>query len=341
MLFCQLGRAHTLREICGGLASCEGRLAHLGAQAPAKSTLAYANQHRSHKVFEATFYELLERCRTIAAPKKFRFKNKLLSMDATVIQVCVKIFDWAKYQRTKGAIKLHFLLDHDGYLPTVMVMTVGKRNDMAVARHWRFAPGTVLVFDRGYNSLKWLNQLTQAGVYFVTRLRANMVYEVVETRPVPQHRRIVSDQVIRCTGETGEKNYPEPMRLVIVETEQGGRLEFLTNHLDWGASTIAAIYRDRWKIELFFKAIKQNLKIKTFLGTSVNALLVQIWTALIAILILKYLQMKASFGWSLSNLTALLRMNLFVYRDLWEWLDQPFTAPQSPPQPVQASLDFS
>ena len=341
MLFCQLGRAHSLREICGGLASCEGRLAHLGAQVPAKSTLAYANKQRSYKVFEATFYQLLERCRSSAAAKKFRFKNKLLSLDSTVVQVCVDIFDWAKYQRGKGAIKLHFTLDHDGYLPTVMVMTEGNRNDMAVARQWKFAAGTVLVFDRGYNSMEWLQQLTESGIYFVTRLRANLSHEVVETRPLPQHRRIVADQVIRCTGDSSQQRYPDPLRLVTVQTEEGELLQFVTNHLQWGASTIAAIYRDRWKIELFFKAIKQNLKIKTFLGTSVNALLVQIWTALIAILILKYLQMKSSFGWSLSNLVALLRMNLFVYRDLWTWLNNPFTAPELPPQPIQGAFNFN
>jgi hypothetical protein len=341
MLFCQLGRAHSLREICGGLASCEGRLAHLGAKVPAKSTLAYANEHRPHELFKMMFYQLLERCQSIAPPKKFRFKNKLLSLDATVIRVCVEIFDWAKFQRTKGAIKLHFTLDHDGYLPTIMVMSEGDRSEMAVARRWKFAPGTVLVFDKAYNSMDWLGELTQGEVFFVTRLRSAIKHRVVERRKVPQNRGIVSDQLIRFTGQIGRRKYPDPLRVVVVETEQGERLQFLTNHLDWGASTIAAIYKDRWQIELFFKAIKQNLKIKTFVGTSVNALLIQIWTALIALLILKYLQMRASFGWSLSNLVALLRMNLFVYRDLWSWLNNPFTSPPIPTAPVQAAFIFT
>jgi len=170
MLFCQLGRAHSLREICGGLSSCEGRLAHLGATVPAKSTLAYANRCRPHELYKMLFYQLLERCRSIAPAKKFRFKNKLLSLDATVIGVCVEIFDWAKFQRTKGAIKLHFTLDHDGYLPTIMVMSEGDRSEMAVARRWKFAPATVLVFDKAYNSMDWLWELTQSGVFFVTRL---------------------------------------------------------------------------------------------------------------------------------------------------------------------------
>jgi len=340
MLFCQLGRAHSLREICGGLASCEGRLAHLGAKVPAKSTLAYANEHRPHELFKGMFYQLLERCQAIAPPKKFRFKNKLLSLDATVIRVCVEIFDWAKFQRTKGAIKLHFTLDHDGYLPTIMVMTQGNRSEMAVAHRWKFAPGTVLVFDKAYNSMDWLWELTQSGVFFVTRLRAAIEYRVVERRKVPQNRRIISDRLIRFTGQIGRRKYPDPLRVVVIETEQGERLEFLTNHLEWGASTIAAIYKDRWQIELFFKAIKQNLKIKTFVGTSVNALLIQIWTALIAILILKYLQIRSSFGWSLSNLVALLRMNLFVYRDLWSWLNDPFKGPPIPTVPVQGDFDF-
>jgi hypothetical protein len=333
MLFCQLGRAHSLREICGGLASCEGRLAHLGATVPAKSTLAYANRHRPHELFKMMFYQLLERCQSIAPAKKFRFKNKLLSLDATVIRVCVEIFDWAKFQRTKGAIKLHFTLDHDGYLPTIMVMSKGDRSEMAVARRWKFAPATVLVFDKAYNSMDWLWELTQSGVFFVTRLRGAIAHRVIERRKIPQNRGVVSDRLIRFTGQVGRRKYPDPLRVVIVENQQGEQLEFLTNHLDWGASTIAAIYKDRWQIELFFKAIKQNLKIKTFVGTSVNALLIQIWTALIALLILKYLQMKATFGWSLSNLVALLRMNLFVYRDLWSWLNDPFKSPPVPAAP--------
>jgi hypothetical protein len=341
MVFCQLGRAQSLREICGGLASCEGRLSHLGAQAPVRSTLAYANARRPYTLFEKVFYQLLERCQAVAWPKKFRFKNKLLSLDATIIEVCAEIFRWARFERTKGAIKLHFTLDHDGYLPTVMVMTEGDVNERPIARQWSFPAGTILVFDRGYMDFAWFQRLTSAGVYFVTRLRSRSVFKVIQTKSVPLHRHILADQLVHFDGVGTRDKYHKLLRRVLLDAGEGQTLELLTNHLELGASTVAAIYKDRWQIELFFKALKQNLRIKTFVGTSPNALRIQIWTALIAILILKYLQMKARFGWSLSNLVALLRMNLFVYRDLWTWLHDPFSPTDPSSLPVQSSFHFA
>jgi hypothetical protein len=340
MLFCHLGRAHSLREIVGGLTSCEGRLAHLGITAPKRSTLAYANEHRPWQLYQAIFYQVLGRCQAVAPRKKFRFKNKLLSLDATIIDLCAEMFPWATFRRTKGAVKLHCTLDHDGYLPTVMVITEGKRRETPVAREQRFAPGTILVFDRGYLKVEWFAELTAAGVYFVTRPRTTTRYRIVARRPVPQHRHILADHEIQLRGRLSCRQYPDRLRRVVLQTPEGERLEFLTNHLTLGASTVARIYQDRWQIELFFKALKQNLRVKTFVGTSANALHIQIWTALIALVLLKYLQFKARFGWSLSNLVALLRMNLFVYRDLWAWLHDPFTAPPLPPEPVQPALAF-
>ena len=338
MLFCQLGRAYSLREIAGGLASCEGRLAHLGITAPSRSTLAYANEHRPWPLYQAVFYQLLARCQAVAGSHKFRFKNKLLSLDATIIDLCAEMFPWATFRRTKGAVKLHFTLDHDGYLPTVLTITEGKRRETPVARQQTFAPGTILVFDRGYLNLSWFAELTAAGVYFVTRLRTTARYQVLVRRPVPQHRGILADQEIRFRGKASRHAYTERLRRVVLRTPEGKRLEFVTNHLTLGASTVARIYQDRWQIELFFKALKQNLRVKTFVGTSANALHIQIWTALIALLLLNYLQLKARFGWSLSNLVALLRMNLFIYRDLWAWLDEPFTSPPLVSEPVQQAL---
>jgi hypothetical protein len=344
MLFCQLGRAHSLREICGGLASCEGRLAHLGIEAPAKSTLAYANAHRPWELYQTVFYQLLERCRAVAGPKKFRFKNKLLSLDTTVIDLCADVFEWATFRRRKGAVKLHFTLDHDGYLPTVLVITEGKRHDMTVARTQTFSPGTVLVFDMGYIDYAWLAHLQRTGVVFVTRFRANTDYHVTAAHAVPTRGGIVTDERIALDGPKSRHKYPAdlPLRRVVVQPpDRETPLVFLTNQVAWGPTTIARIYKDRWQIELFFKALKQNLRVKTFVGTSRNALHIQIWTALIALLLLKYLQLIATFGWSLSNLVALLRMNLFVYRDLWTWLHDPFTAPPPLPAPVQRTLAWA
>ena len=341
MLFCQLGRAHSLREICGGLASCEGKLAHLGIEAPSRSSLAYANAHRPWQLYQRVFFQMLARCREVAGKKPFRFKNPLLSLDMTVIDLCAELFPWAVFRRTKGAVKLHFTLDHDGYLPTMVVITDGKHQETPIARQQTFAPGTILIFDRGYLDFAWFHQLTAAGVFFVTRLKAAADYRVIRRREPPQDRGIVSDHEIRCRGPLTRKKYPGVLRRVVAQTAEGDRLEFLTNQLTFGASTIARIYHDRWHIELFFKALKQNLRVKTFVGTSANALHTQIWTALIALLVLKYLQLKARFGWSLSNLVALLRMNLLVYRDLWAWLHEPFAA-DAPPgdQPVQQGLAF-
>ena len=344
MMFCQLGHAHSLREICHGLSSCEGKLSHLGiAEAPRRSSLAYANQHRPWELYQKLFFQLLERCHKAAPFKnKFRFKNKLVSLDSTVIDLCVSVFDWAKFRRTKGAIKLHLLLDHDGYLPCFAVITEGKVHDVKVAWSLWFEPGTVVVDDRGYNDYRLFAKWTEEQVYFVTRMKDNALYKVVEERAVPQNRSVLKDQIVFLSGNTARGKCPYPLRRVEVWLgEKQQTLVFLTNHLAFGASTVAAIYKDRWQIELFFKALKQNLKIKTFVGTSANAVKIQVWTALIAILLLRYLQLKSKFSWSLSNLVALLRMNLFTYRDLWSWLNHPFsTAVQNLAPPQQEVLIF-
>ncbi len=338
MLFCQLGHAKSLREICGGLAASEGKLRHLGLPtAPARSTLAYANEHRPWQLCQTVFEQLLAKCQTLAASqpgtrkkRKFRFKNPLLSLDASVIDLCATMFDWAKFRLTKGAVKLHLLLDHDGYLPSYAVITEGKKHEVRVARQMRFAAGTILVFDRGYTDYEWFANLIQQGVYFVTRLKENADYGVVENLAVPQGRGVRRDQVIFFykLAKAGIDAYFR--RIEFYDEENDRVLVFLTSHMGLAATTIAAVYKERWQIELFFRALKQSLRVKTFVGTSANALKTQLWTALIAMLLVKYLQLKSSFGWSLSNLVALLRQQLFVYRDLWTWIDDPFQPPPIP-----------
>lgn len=341
MLFCQLAQAKSLREICGGLACCIGKLRHLGLKdAPKKSTLSYANAHRPWEMFRDLFYATLTTCKSAAPGKhKFRFKNKLLSLDSSTISLCLSLFPWAKFRRTKGAVKLHLLLDHDGYLPTYAYISNGKKHDVTVARKVPLAPGSIIAMDRGYNDYKLFNSWTENGIFFVTRLKENADYEVVEERTVPKNRNILADQFIRFTGFYAPKNCPHTLRRVVVwDKEKQRQIVLLTNHLEFGPTTISAIYKDRWQIELFFKALKQNLKVKTFVGTTENALYIQIWTALVAMLLIKYLQFKSKFGWSLSNLVALLRWNLFTYRDLWEWIDSPFDVLPLVPEPVQYTL---
>lgn len=334
MLFCQLGHAQSLREICGGLAASEGKLKHLGLPAaPARSTLGYANEHRPWQLYQTVFQQLLEKCQQVVASapgkkkRKFRFKNRLLSLDATVIALCVSAFDWAQFRRTKGAVKLHLLLDHDGHLPSFAVVTEGKLHEVQVARQLHFAPGTILAIDRGYTDYEWFARLSEEKVYCVTRLKDNADYAVVEEREIPQRKGVRRDQVIFFykLARAGVDCFFR--RVEYYDEKTDALLVFLTNHLSLAAATVAAVYKERWAIELFFKALKQNLRVKTFIGTSENALQIQIWTALIALLLIKYLQLRATFGWSLSNLVSLLRQQLFVYRDLWAWIDNPFQPP--------------
>lgn len=339
MMFCQMADAQSLREITGGLSSCEGRLEQFGIKAPKRSTLAYANHHRPWELFRNIFHKTSERCRAeLGYRTKFRFKNRLLSIDSSVVTLALKMFPWATWSRQKGAVKLHLTLDHAGYLPEAMVITTGNYSELTVAQRQRYARGTILVMDRGFVHFRWFAQLNKSGVFFVTRMKDRIRCEVTETRATVKDSGTVSDQEIRLTSKQSWKRYPDKLRLVIIKTDKGEQLEFLTNHMTLAASTIAAIYKDRWQIETFFKLLKQNLRIKTFIGTSVNAVWIQIWTAMIAMLLIKYLQLKARFGWSFSNLAYFLRMNLLVYRDLWDWLHSPFTAPPEPDPPEQ--LDF-
>lgn len=344
MLFCQLGRANSLNEITKGLATCEGKLSHLGITAPKKSTLAYANEHRPWELYQSVFFGLLERARLVAvnAGRKFKFKGKLYSIDATVIDLCLSMYEWARFRRAKGAIKLHMRLDHDGYLPDYAVITDGKHHESRVARQFPFSPGSVTVFDKAYTDFTLFNSLCTIGAFFVTRLKENATYKVLTNLDIPKKSPVLSDRLVRFTGVATEKKCPQILRIVEYYDKKHDRIfYFLTNKMNLGALTIAAIYKDRWAIENFFKALKQYLKIKTFVGTSPNAVKTQIWTALISILLLKYLQLKSTMGWSLSNLSALLRMNLFTYRDLWAWINNPFETPPIQAETVeQMSLAF-
>ena len=344
MLFCQVTRSDSLREICNGLACCLGKLAHLGlSKAPKKSTLSYANGHRPAELFEDLFWATLKRFRSqghLGAKKhKFRFKNKLLSLDSTTISLCLDLFPWAEFRRAKGGVKAHVLLDHADYMPLFVHISKAKMHDSRALALLRLNPGSIVAMDRAYNDYAQFARWCQAGVFFVTRMKENAVYVVVEQREVPKYRNILSDEIIVLTGSQAQKKCSHQLRRIVVWDEENEcEIVLLTNHLDFGATTIADIYKERWQIELFFKALKQNLKVKTFVGTSENALRIQIWTALIALLLLKWLHHLSKAVWSLSNLASMLRLNLFTYRDLREWLDDPFQTPPIEPVPQQLDL---
>ena len=344
MLFCQLGRADSLREICNGLGCCLGRLVHVGiVKAPCRSTLSYANEHRPAALFEDLFFTALARFREQQGlgirQHKFRFKNKLLSLDSTTISLCLTMFPWAKFRRAKGGVKAHVLLDHDDYLPAYVLLTEAKRSDVKLADSFRLNPGSIVAIDRGYIDYALFARWSMAGVFFVTRLKDKAAFAVVKECEIPKNRNIRADQLIRLTGAQAQTDYPELLRRIVAwNPENECEIVLLTNQLEFGATTIAAIYRERWKIELFFKALKQNLTVKTFVGTSENALRIQIWTALIALLLLKWLHHLSKANWSLSNLASMLRLNLFTYRELTQWIDNPMGTPPLIPVAEQLTL---
>jgi hypothetical protein len=344
MLFCQLARTDSLREICNGLACCLGKLVHLGiVRGPSKSNLSYDNIHRPAALFEDLFWTITDQFRAqgrLGSRKhKFRFKNKLLSLDSSTISLCLSLFPWADFRRAKGGVKAHVLLDHDDYMPTYVLISKAKMHDSKVLALLRLNAGSIVAMDRANNDYKQFARWIEAGVFFVTRMKGNAVYRTVEKRNVPLHRNIMSDEIIMLTGTQAQNKCPHPLRRIVVwDADNERELVLLTNHLDFGATTIADIYKERWQIELFFKALKQNLHVKSFVGTSENALRIQIWTALLALLLLKWLHHLSKAGWSLSNLASMLRLNLFTYRDLRDWVDDPFNTPALEPMPEQLVL---
>lgn len=336
MIYLQLAQAKSLREIEYGLRCCVGKLKHLGMKdAPKRSTLSYANANRPWQLFQDTFYQMLEVCQreNFSKKSKFKFKNKLLSLDATNIEMGLKTFSWAKYRRAKGAVKMHLLLDHDGYLPVYAKITDGKTHEVNIAQSLQLPAGSIVAMDRGYLDYELFADWTSKNINFVTRLKSNSAYETVKENEIPaDDKNVLEDKIIRLRDGN-------EYRLVTVYNEDHELyIELVTNIFEFDAATIGDIYKDRWEIEVFFRNIKQNLKIKTFVGTSSNAVMIQLWTALTAMLMIVYMKFKSQFDWSLSNLVALFRWNIFTYKDLNQWLDNPFALPPPEPENYQPHL---
>lgn len=337
MLFCHLAKVSSLREISNGLRSATGNLNHLGVEiAPSKSTLSYINQHRNWEVFRDMYFTLLEALEpSLALQRRYatRLRRKIFLMDSTVVSLCQSVFDWAHFRARKGGIKLHTVLDYDTCLPTFLHLTEARKHDSTIAKQVEFPQGSVVVMDRAYLDFDWLYVLDSIGVFFVTRLKSNVLFETVARHAGGQPYQLRDDD-IRLLSPKGQRQYPKELRVVTAyDPDKGEDILLLTNNRSWTAQTISELYKSRWEIEIFFKHIKQVLKIKTFVGTSQNAVMIQIWTAMITILILKYLLCKAKYEWSLSNLVGFLRINLMVKINLWRWLNQPFLkTPDPPPQ---------
>jgi len=348
MLFCHFAKSQSLRDISNGLRSATGNLNHLGnVHPPTKSNLGYQNKHRSWELFRDYYYALSEHLGQQAGFKqiKFRIKSKIFLLDATTISLCLSLFDWAKYKTKKGAIKLHTLLDFDGNLPAYVNITDGKTADNKGAYDIPLIKASVIVADRFYNDFFLLNVWDSKGVFFVIRHKYNIRFEVIKELELPKnrHQHILKDEIIELTGVSSKEKYPKQLRRVAIWDEKNNQvIELITNHKTWCANTISELYKSRWDIEIFFRDIKQLLHIKSFIGTSQNAVMIQVWTALITILILKYLKALAKYNWYLSNLVAFLRINLFVKINLQKWLDEPFLKKEKPPDiPIQGVLfDF-
>ncbi len=342
MLFGQLAGQDSLRGIEAGLATQSAALYHAGIKPIHRSTLAYANEHRSHELFKKIFLAMLSKCEPIAPKHKFRFKNTLHSIDATIIDLCLSLYDWAKFRTAKGAVKLHVKLSHSGYLPAFAVVTAGKVHESQVAPSIPLDRGDVAIFDKGYTDFAWYKSLDDKGVFFVTRLKRNARYDVIGRKDVSGFKYIYSDQILKLKGFYSSRKFPDKLRRIRSKDPQTGKIiTILTNNFAWSARTIAQIYKERWQIELFFKTLKQQLKVKSFVGTSKNALLSQLWVALITYLLLSYLKFKSRFVWSLYTLCSILPANLFARRNLWDWLNAPFhERSKAPPELLQLKFSF-
>lgn len=341
MLFCQFSKLNSLRDVTNGLKSASGNLNHLGLKvSPSKSSLSYQNQHREWQLFQDYYFKLLHKLTAIAQFRqtRFRIKSKILLLDSTTISLCLSLFDWAKYRKKKGAIKLHTLLDFDGCLPVYINLSDGKLNDAKAAKDIILPADSVVVADRAYVDFENLYRWHKGKSYFVVRLKKSVKFLRLEERELPEnrHQHILVDEFIELEDAKTFSKYPKKLRRVVVWDEINQQtIELITNQFTWTANTISDLYKARWEIEQFFKDSKQLLKIKSFLGTSPNAVLIQIWTAMITILIIKYLKASAKHGWCISNLVAFLRLNLLVKFDLNRLLNAPFEQ-ETKPIPIQA-----
>ena len=323
LMFMQLTGRSSLRDGIQSMNSRANNLYHLGAKPVSRSTFADANNVRPASLYEALFTKIYQRCRIVSPKHKFKFKNKLFSLDASVIDLSLSAFPWARFRRTKSAVKIHTLLDHSGYLPAFVAITDGKTHETKVATSLSLPKGSIVVEDKAYNDYQWFADLTQTGIFFITRQKRNAIYRVTERRNVNKKQGLCSDQTIRLNSIKGQQ-CPHPLRRIgYRDPETKKHYVFLTNNFKLSPKTIADIYKDRWQIEIFFRWIKQNLKIKAFIGNSRNAVMTQIYVALIAYLLLYLFKYLSKVSVSLQNLLRVIQLNLFRKCSLKELFKPP------------------
>lgn len=313
LLYAQAGDKRSLRDIQNALGLQSNKLYHLGIDGPIRrSTLADANATRNWAIYQGLFDTLLARCQALSPQHQFRFKNPLRIWDSTVIDLCLSMFPWAKFRKTKGALKLHCQLEHAGALPSFAVVTDGKCQDMHAAKtFFEPCPDSIYCLDRGYMNFSLFRRIHEVGAFFVTRAKKNLNYSITGLQDLPKNKAVLADRTIQLKLFLSHRDFPFPMRLIrFYDAEHHRTFEFLTNNFYLSATTIAAIYKARWQIEAFFKWIKQNLRVKTFLGTSKNAVLTQLWVAMCYYLLLAYIKFQSKYRFSLFYLHRMVRETL-------------------------------
>lgn len=330
LLYSQARGLKSLRDITISLRSQHRKWYHLGLESVARSTLSDANNSRRADIYRDVFNDFLRKCQSLAPEHRFKFKNPLYTMDSTLIKLCLSVFPWASYRKRKGAMKLHTLLDHRGCLPSFLTITDGRTHDIRVVKDSSYGfpqllPDSIITVDRAYIDYNWLYSLTLNRVFFVTRAKSNLKYEVLGQQEVPQNKGVTSDETIRLTGYYQKQYYPKNLRLItFYDKEKKEELVFITNNFKLAAATIADLYKHRWQIETFFKWIKQNLKIKTFLGTSPNAVMTQVWAAMIYYLLLAFIKFQTKYSYSMHELTRVIGEILMENLSLLEALKLKF-----------------
>jgi len=330
-LYAQIRKKDSLRDIICGLEQHQSKWYHIGLEKVKRSTISDANKRVPYQVYESLFYTMLNKCHSITQQTTFKFKNPLYALDSSIIDLCLSVFDWAKFRRAKGGIKLHCLLDIKTQIPAFNVITTAKESDVTVAKETDFplSPDSIVTFDRAYVDFSLFQTYEKAGVFFVTRVKENLRFTFLGQQEIPKKKGLQFDHIVEIKNSKQRKKYPEKLRFIgYFDHDTNKTYQFLTNNFKLAAITIVQIYKARWKIELFFKWIKQNLKIKSFLGTSKNAVLSQIWVAMIYTLLLAYIKFQTKFTGSLLFLSRKIQESLF-FRD--HLIDVLGLAPKKPP----------
>jgi len=321
LTFAQLAGRHSLRDIISSLSTQAHRLYHVGSRLLTKTTLSRINNDKPYQLYESLFGKLLQRSQSLTPSHKFRFKNPLYALDSSTIDLCLSVFPWAEFRSTKSGVKLHVGLNQQGMIPEFVQITEANVHDVNIARRLDLPAGSIVAMDKAYNDYGLYKSLTEKDIVFVTRLKTNAKYRVVERRGVLFSKGLTSDQTIEFTGQLTAQKCPIPLRRIgYRDPETGKHYVFLTNNFSLAAKTIADIYKSRWEVELFFKWIKQNLKIKKFFGASKNAVMTQIWIAMCVYLLLSIIKFQSGLQASLQKIYRLLQTNLFDKRNLIELL---------------------